>query len=236
MRFILISSLVLFFSAGVASACDYEKAQQAYAFGNYKKAVTELQCLAEKGHTKAQHYLGEMYYYGEGVTADNKTAAEWFSKAADQGYAEAQAFLGAMYQKGKGVERSNTEAAKWHRLAADQGNVVGQFNLGWMYEFGEGVSQDYDEAARLYRLAAYQGDGDAQNNLGRLYYHGRGVQQDYVKAYMWAYLAYRNAFDGEAKDKATRGLDLSEKYLSPSEISQAQTMAKRCFRTKYAGG
>ncbi len=49
----------------------------------YKKA-------AEKGHPKAQYYLGKMYSTDtSGVKRDDAEANKWFGKAAEQGFQEA---------------------------------------------------------------------------------------------------------------------------------------------------
>ena len=39
---------------------------------------------AEEGDDYAQHSLGAMYYYGQGVRHDPKKARYWFSRAAEQ--------------------------------------------------------------------------------------------------------------------------------------------------------
>ncbi|MDE4699642.1 SEL1-like repeat protein, partial [Klebsiella pneumoniae] len=45
---------------------------------------------AEAGDAKAQYNLGVAYATGQGVRQDNRTAVEWYRKAADQGDATAQ--------------------------------------------------------------------------------------------------------------------------------------------------
>ena len=42
-----------------------------------------------------QNYLGDQYYYGDGVGKDLRKAEEWYRKAADQGHAGAQFHLGS---------------------------------------------------------------------------------------------------------------------------------------------
>lgn len=41
-------------------------------------------------NASAQYMLGSCYYFGEGVTQNNKTAVKWFFLSAEQGNAEAQ--------------------------------------------------------------------------------------------------------------------------------------------------
>jgi uncharacterized protein len=120
---------VLLGSAGTSWSADFQKGLDAYNKQDYATALREWTPLAEKGDARAQSNLGEMYYYGEGVSEDDKTAVKWYRLAAEQGYARAQNKLGAMYQKGKGVPQDDKTAVKWYRLAAEQGDFYAQYNL-----------------------------------------------------------------------------------------------------------
>ncbi|WMW80907.1 M56 family metallopeptidase [Undibacterium cyanobacteriorum] len=62
------------------------KDHPAYAF----KLFAEL---ANEGVAEAQEALGEMFWYGEGTTADQKAARLWLSKAAMQGRTRAHQFI-----------------------------------------------------------------------------------------------------------------------------------------------
>lgn len=140
---------------------------------------------AKRGDCNAQFELGEMYYYGKGVSKNYSEAVKWYRKAADQGDEIAQCNLGICYKNGQGVPQNYQEAVKWYRKAAEQGDKVAQFNLGICYKNGQGVPQNYQEAVKWYRKAAEQGNSDAQNNLGVCYEYGRGVPKDYYEAVKW---------------------------------------------------
>ena len=112
-------------------------------------------------------------------------------------------------------------ALKEFRPLAEQGNTVAQNNLGLMYEKGQGVPQDYQEAARWFRLAAEQGHALAQNNLGVVYGKGQGVKQDYVIAHKWTNLAAANGVK-----EAVKRRDLLEEELTPSQLAEAQRLAR----------
>ena len=117
-----------------------------------------------------------------------------------------------------------------HRLwspLAEQGNITAQYNLGHMYEKGKGVPQDYKEAVRLYRLSAEQGDVDAQLKLGVSYGMGRGVPKDYALAHMWWNLSGSNG-----NKEAAENRDIVEKRMTPSQIEEAQEMARHWKPTK----
>ena len=46
---------------------------------------------------EAQYSLGECYHSGEGLEQNDKSAFEWFEKAAEQGHIEAQYAVGKYY-------------------------------------------------------------------------------------------------------------------------------------------
>jgi TPR repeat protein len=123
--------------------------------GDFKVALQEIKPLAERGHLKAQFYLGVMYANGYGVEQDDTEAVKWYARAAEQNDARAQYSLGIMYAEGKGgLERDYTEAVQWYRLAAAQGLARAMNNLGAMYEFGAGAPRDLGKAYAWYDLAA----------------------------------------------------------------------------------
>jgi TPR repeat protein len=189
---------------------------------DYAEAVKWFRKAADQGDAKAQPNLGFMYDNGRGVPQDYTEAAKWWGLAADQGEAKAQNDLGSMYAKGQGVPQSSAEAVKWYRLAADQGYAGAQFNLGFEYYKGQGVRQDYAEAAKWWRLAADQGYADAQFNLGALYANGEGVPHDVVRAHMWFNLA-----GAQGNANALKYRDLIARKMTPTQISEAQRLARR---------
>jgi uncharacterized protein len=119
----------------------------------------------------------------------------------------------------------------WYRKAADQGIANAQYNLGVFYANGHGVPQDYVEAVKWYRKAADQGFAMAETNLGVMYALGHGVPQDFVLAYMWFNLA---AAQGTANP--VQGRDLIANHMTPSQIAEAQRLAREWRPTAAAAG
>jgi len=78
---------------------------------------------ADQGHAIAQHNLGSIYYWGNGVPKDAEEAVKWYRKAADQGNASAQFNLGVVYFNGEGVPKDKVMSYKWFNLSAAQGNA-----------------------------------------------------------------------------------------------------------------
>ncbi len=172
--------------------------------------------------------------FQKGLTAydsgDYATALREWTPLAEQGNAAAQFNLGLMYENGYAVPQDYKTAVKWYTLAAEQGNAGAQFNLGWMYVEGLGVPQDYKIAVEWYTLAAEQGNAGAQYNLGWMFYIGEGVIQDNVYAHMWW-----NFVASSGDQDAVEMRDKVAGRMTPSEIAEAQELARECVRKEYKG-
>ena len=97
-----------------------------------------------------------------------------------------------------------------------------------MYVEGKGVPQDDKVAAQWFRRAAEQGHALAQTRLGGMYAQGQGVLRDYVHAHMWANIA---ASSGDKNAVELR--NFIEKEMTPSQITEAQKLARECVRKAY---
>ncbi len=117
---ILASLLLLLLNA---SACEDRRADKAYLRGDYGKALTEIEFLANRGEARAQYDLGLMYDQGQGVPKDDARAIHWYGLAAEQGEPRAQYNLGLMYLNGQGVQPDLVTAYYWVTLSANRGNV-----------------------------------------------------------------------------------------------------------------
>jgi hypothetical protein len=160
---------------------------------------------------------------------DYATALSEFRPLAQQGDEDSQTMLGMMHSKGMGVTQNCKVAIEWYTLAAKQGHPVAQYTLGNWYREGKHVPKNYKTAVKWYTLAARL-DASAQNNLGAMYAHGLGVPKDYVIAHMWINLAVAN------ENKRASGLrDHLEKKMTPSQIAEAQKLARECVRKQYEG-
>ncbi len=107
---------------------------------------------------------------------------------------------------------------------ADGNDPMAQFRQGLMYGLGVGAPRDYARAMACYRRAAYAGEVRAQSNLGWMYGTGRGVPQDYVQSWAWYSIS---AAGGQ--ETARRNRDIVESRLPPSQLEQAQTLARELF-------
>jgi TPR repeat protein len=124
---------------------------------------------------------------------------------------------------------------KWYRKGADQGDAAAQANLGFVYSNGVGVPRNYAEGVKWYKEAADQGDATAMGNLGFMYLNGLGVPRDFVLAHMWSNLAVsrhptseqeRQESTKRNRDVGARNRDLAADRMTPSQIAEAQKLAR----------
>lgn len=64
---------------------------------DYARALRHLKVSAKKGDAHSLYYMGELYYYGLGIPADQSTALMYYNWAADQNYKPAVLRLGDIY-------------------------------------------------------------------------------------------------------------------------------------------
>jgi hypothetical protein len=91
-----------------------------------------------------------------------------------------------------------------------------------------GKVPNFVQALACYRLAAAQGHPQAQAALGWLYAHGEGVLQDFVRAHMW----FNLGSVGGLADAAS-GRDHVAQQMTPTQIAQAQDMARACQKNNF---
>lgn len=163
---------------------------------------------------------------------DYATAMRLWRGPADRGDARAQAHIGTLYMMGYGVQQDFELALRWFSLAANRGDAEAQNNLGVLLEEGRGVSRDLVAALSWYRKSARQGNPVAQNNMGLMHRDGLGTPRNYVMAHMWFNLAAGNSDQEDAASRA-RNRDAIARYMSATEIQDAQARARRCRASQY---
>ena len=93
-----------------AAYADLNYGMTAYQNSDYNTAYKELLPFAKKGDMHAQYLLAEMYYHGNGVAKDYKTAFSWYQKASTQNHHPSQSMLVYMYKNGIGAKKNIKEA------------------------------------------------------------------------------------------------------------------------------
>jgi TPR repeat protein len=108
---------------------DRAAGMQALTDGDYPKALSELQPLAEKGDMESQFDLATMYDTGKGVPLDPAKAFVWYERAAKQGQKAAQFNLGVMFEDAIGVPKDLVQAYLYYSLAVNGGPPYAARNL-----------------------------------------------------------------------------------------------------------
>lgn len=130
------SSLV---SRGLRAVQESENWRASFASGNDERLArlrANLPSIRERasgGDADSQYDLGDIFYWGEVVTKDCATAAQWYARAADQSHLYAHMDLARMYESGEGVPVDPTQAAL-HRLKAADIAVAefeGEYSNNW---------------------------------------------------------------------------------------------------------
>ena len=138
--------------ASTVPLSDYAAGAAAYDAGDYAKARSIWQPLAEKGDAQAQRGMGKLYEKGRGVERDFAEAIKWYRPAAEKGDAESQYRLSVAYGFGLGgVDKDEAKALEWLRKAAENGQKRAQKSLAQGYEEGShGLPRDPEKAKYWY--------------------------------------------------------------------------------------
>lgn len=144
--------------------------------------------MADRGHSAAQVYLGNLYFHGAlGIQPDLEKARALFQKGAAKGRIEAHAHLGFMY-----LRFGWHDQAVWHlQEAADGGDRLGYHGMGFVTLRGLGVEKDPEKAFEYFKKAAAKEYPEAMFNLAIMQMTGVGTSQSFDRAF--------NYFGGAAK-------------------------------------
>lgn len=159
-----LGAVSLVCAAAPAVVADVRAGVEAWARGDYAKAVEEWRGPAVAGDADAQFNLGQAYKLGRGVPVDLKQAEEWYRRAAVQGHPQAEENYGlALFQNNK-----RAEAVQWLEKAANRGEPRAQFVLGTMFFNGDAVERDWVRAYALINRSSAQGLPQASQALAQM--------------------------------------------------------------------
>jgi uncharacterized protein len=203
---------------------DLKKGRNAYADGNYSKALKYFRRESDEGNMVADWYLGHMYRLGQGVPADASVAYSYYSRVAESYDPEesnnkrlrivvdSQIHLADYRRVGipaAGIVADPDAAARIYlRIASTYGHPAAQFALGQMNMLGEGVKANPQQGLKWLTAAARKRDPAAQAYLGDIYWSGRYVKKNETRALMWYILAMETAKPEENPDIANRYQDM----------------------------
>ena len=143
--------------------------------------ITQAHAQRLNAAAQASGQLGQMYFRGEGVAADNTTARRWFEKGAQHNEATSLNGLGLLSLEGTGgLPKDLKRAYQYFLKAAEQNNANAQANLGELY-LRQG-QKEYTNALKYFTLASRQGHLLAMFRLGDMYLEGHGTQANCMVA------------------------------------------------------
>jgi uncharacterized protein len=199
---------------------DLKKGRNAYADGNYGRALKYFRRESEEGNVVADWYLGHMYRLGQGVTADASVAYSYYSRVAESYDPEesnkkrlrivvdSQIHLADYRRLGipsAGIAADPDTAARTYlRIASTYGHPAAQFALGQMNILGEGVKANPQQGLKWLTAAARKRHPAAQAYLGDIYWSGRFVKKNETRALMWYILAMETAKQEENPEITNR--------------------------------
>lgn len=150
--------------AAVPAAADVKAGVDAWAKGDFIRAVEEWRGPAIAGDADAQFNLAQAYKLGRGVPVDPALAESWFRKAAMQGHVQAEDNYGlALFQNDK-----KADAVPWLEKSAARFEPRAQLVLGTMLFNGDGVKRDYPRAYALMTRASAAGLDSASATLAQM--------------------------------------------------------------------
>lgn len=208
-------------AAGNEDGGDFYDGQEAYRAYDYDKAFRIWTKLAAEGNLRAQYWLAQLYYYGQGAQKSDAAAAKWYRTAARRGHLVAMYKLANLYARGDGVPYSERQVIAWHTRAANKGHLPSALRLADYYSRGAYVTQHEGKARLWYRRAARLGSRKAIVKLAENLMTTKTIPRDYRRAYTWLLIA-------EAKRQVgARKLRLSlTKHFHGDEIVRARKWAK----------
>ena len=160
-----------------------DDADDAFAAGNFQKALEIWLPRAYEGDTEAQFRVALMFDSGKGVVQNAREAAYWFTYAAELGHTGAQYRIGVIHLSGLGAPKDLARALGWWRLAADGGNADAQYGLGRACLYGIGLPKDRTEAITWLKAAAGLGHAQAIRLLKSLGDQGAATSQNRPAVY-----------------------------------------------------
>ena len=136
---------------------------------NPQAAMQSLTKMADTGNAQARYMLGELYYYGIGISSDKVVAESHYLKAHQLGCVDATYSLGYMYVNGDGIPEDVSKGIRLLKQAASHNYAKAYRQLGRLYFLGKKVPEDFSISFKYMLRGAELGDGDAQAHVAQAY-------------------------------------------------------------------
>ncbi|MGE4429776.1 MAG: SPOR domain-containing protein [Sphingobium sp.] len=157
-------AIALLAGGAVSALADVKAGVDAWAQGDYAKAVGEWTPLAQQGDADAQFNLGQAYKLGRGVPVNIDLAIDYYRKAAAQGHARAEDNYGLMlFQQNRRIE-----AMPYIERSAQRGEPRAQYLMGVALFNGDLTAKDWPRAYAMMTRAASTDLPQATTSLARM--------------------------------------------------------------------
>ncbi|OYW88199.1 MAG: hypothetical protein B7Z20_03150 [Sphingobium sp. 32-64-5] len=157
-------AFALLVGGATAALADVKKGVDAWAQGDYVRAVQEWTPLAQQGDPDALFNLGQAYKLGRGVPTDMGLAIDYYRKAAAQGHSRAEDNYGlVLFQQNRRVE-----AMPYIERSAQRGEARAQYLLGIALFNGDFAAKDWPRAYAMMSRAASTGLPQATSSLAQM--------------------------------------------------------------------
>jgi TPR repeat protein len=197
LRFGLAASLLALAAAPVLA--DVKAGVDAWAAGDYPRAVSEWQGPAAQGDADALFNLAQAYRLGRGVEASNERARALYEEAARRGHVKAADNYGLMlFEQGE-----QEKAMPLIRAAAERGDPRAQYVLSLSHFNADYAPRDWVQAYALMTLANGQGLPQAREAIAQMDSYIPQVQRQQAQS-----LARR--IESQANVQRTAGLASTE--------------------------
>jgi TPR repeat protein len=160
----------------------FKEAEQALEKAEYKKAYAYFSYLADKNHAEAFNKLGDMYFYGLGVTIDKIQSLEYYKQAAALKSPYGYFNMAFLYLNGPEDIQDIKLALKYFKEAAQMGYTYALGFIGDIYQGGPEDIIDYSSARKFYQKGLEAGEINAIKGMARIYLQGNGVPQNNAMA------------------------------------------------------
>jgi TPR repeat protein len=143
---------------------DVKAGVDAWAKGDFTKAVAEWKGPADAGDPDAQFNMAQAYKLGRGVPRDFTRAETLYAAAATKGHLQASDNYGLMlFQRGE-----RAKAMPYIRAAAERGDARAQYIFGLAMFNGDGVEKDWLRAYAYVSMAQQSGLPQATGALAQM--------------------------------------------------------------------
>lgn len=165
---IVALGLMLACMAGAGSAfADVKAGVDAWAQGDYAKAIREWTPLARSGDPDALFNMGQAYKLGRGVPADLGRALEYYRQAAEKDHHQAADNYGLLLFQ----QNRREEAMPYIKGSALRGEARAQYIYGIALFNGDLTAKDWPGAYAMMTRAARAGVPQATNSLEQMNRH-----------------------------------------------------------------